>query len=1222
MNAPLSLNDAKDLLSLVRGVSPGVQGDDAALHLGVRDLSGSQNNTTNPVFGAANEQFIRLTEARFGAVDPALGTAKINPIFQGLDPRQISNSLAVQEATTAPSTQANIFWMSFAQYFDHGLDFLVKGGNGSIPIGGVGSGGPDNPTDLTRASITGWENGVPQNTNQTSPFVDQNQAYGSAELIGQFLRESNGTGGLGSHLLSGEADPSAPGFQLLPTLRHLLDHHIAAQTIFTGTNKGDITLEGYYPGLINPATGAYDPTVVGSVNANFLGSGYALLVDTNSFISLLDHVVAGDGRVNENVGLSSMHTIWARNHNYHADQLQTIYSEAGIEITAEELFQAAKMVNETEYQRIIFTEFAETMLGSAGIRGVGQHGFSDYQPGTDARISQEFAAMAYRVGHTMIGQNLTVLDADGNPVAVPLFDLFLNPSNEASAFSFDPDGLGPAARLSGDAAVQALAQYGYSPAPGYEQRGVAAILGGLVQQPAEEIDTQMVDAVRNDLVRIRADLAAFNIARGWDLGLGTLNQIKADLQASNSGYVQEALSYVGAESMRPYDSWADFQNRNGLSASEISKFMAAYPDLVLSSADQIASFALVNPDIQLIDNGDGSATVKGIDRVDGWVGGLAEQKFEDSLLGSTFWTIIHEQMDRLQEGDRFYYLPRLENLEFYQNWAENQSFADIVARNTGLTGLPESIFAVYNADGATIGLPGSNQTPPVETYPVVTPPVTDGHGAPTDVVTSPVVVDTSVVDTSKAIHLGLNLHKLPEFDGDLSNDLVLRRFGTPLEQGSQFYLELTAESLRDASIDTLDVTLDLGSDFFDVFQISGQQIFFSEDMAVERQVRIDGTKVRFEGAGLSALGEGLGQGVDSTAPIAVIALKLRDDIDSSIQAARVADRYGFLNSETWQQSLNFAVSANIDQVVFSDLVSLRDLGGEDALMSDELHLMARAAQAELSTASTFGLGTERSVLKPGETGFTNLIRSGDSLERITQWQNDGEFSFRDFTITNIDQDGVAKAVSVFLDNESRTLNTLTPGTGTSNGEVAEIRTTFMVTGEAGSVLDTKELGFQLDALGGYHWDTSKMDLFQQKNLITFQGDLNYDGAVTMKDLAFLNAGAARGVGGARGYSRDVDANFDGELDIEDLAILDADWGRSLHQGQSQFLGSDQLSMASLTGQGQLNWDSSAFQAQNTIEAKETYVNPITDAIGTLVDVQGFKDLEALLQEQQQQYGLN
>jgi hypothetical protein len=502
------------------------------------------------------------------------------------------------------------------------------------------------------------------------------------------------------------------------------------------------------------------------------------------------------------------------------------------------------------------------------------------------------------------------------------------------------------------------------------------------------------------------------------------------------------------------------------------------------------------------------------------------------------------------------------------------------------------------------------------------PPENDDNETPTDVVTTPVVVDTTLVDTSKAIHLGLSLQKVPEFEGDLPSDIVLRRFGTTQEQKSQFYLALTAESLRDASIDTLDVTLDLGADFFDVFQISGQQIFFSEDMAVQRQVRIDGTKVRFEGAGLSSLGEGLGKGVDSTAPIAVIALTLRDDINDQIKTARGTDRYGFLNRETWQQSLNFEVSANIDQVVFSDLVSLRDLGGDDALMSDELHVMARAAQAELSTDSTFGLGTERSVLKPGETGFTNLIRSGDTIERITQWQNDGEFSFRDFTITNIDQAGVAKAVSVFLADDATTLNTLAPDSGDGAGEVAEIRTTFMVSGQAGLVLDTSKLGFQLDAFGGYHWDTSKMELFQQKNLITFQGDLNYDGAVTMKDLAFLNAGAARGSDDARGYSRDVDANFDGELDIDDLAILDADWGRSLHQGQSQFLGSDQLSMASLSGQGQLNWDSSAFQAQNTIEAKPSYVNPITDATGTLVDVQGFQALEALLQEQQQQHGLN
>ncbi len=85
---------------------------------------------------------------------------------------------------------------------------------------------------------------------------------------------------------------------------------------------------------------------------------------------------------------------------------------------------------------------------------------------------------------------------------------------------------------------------GLHPHPGYEQLGVARILGGMALQPAEEVDPQVVDAVRNDLVRVRADLSAFNIARGWDLGLGTLNQVKAGLLASSNPYMQEAISFV------------------------------------------------------------------------------------------------------------------------------------------------------------------------------------------------------------------------------------------------------------------------------------------------------------------------------------------------------------------------------------------------------------------------------------------------------------------------------------------------------------------------------------------------------------------------------------------------------------------------------------------------------------------------------------------------------
>ena len=72
-------------------------------------------------------------------------------------------------------------------------------------------------------------------------------------------------------------------------------------------------------------------------------------------------IVAGDGRANENFALTSMHTIWARNHNFHVDNLVAAASRA----RPEELFQAAKMLNEAEYQRVVFTEFADKLLGGA-----------------------------------------------------------------------------------------------------------------------------------------------------------------------------------------------------------------------------------------------------------------------------------------------------------------------------------------------------------------------------------------------------------------------------------------------------------------------------------------------------------------------------------------------------------------------------------------------------------------------------------------------------------------------------------------------------------------------------------------------------------------------------------------------------------------------------------------------------------------------------------------
>ena len=664
----LTGQDVDWLTSLVRGqsVAEGVPG--------VRTLSGENNNPAQPFYGAADVPFIRITQAHYGAADQ-LGNRAVNPIFDGLDPRAISNIIGQQEANLPKAASgANLLFSAFGQYVDHGLDFLAKGGSGTITIGGPGvsrAPGTDNPADLTRGTVVGVDaDGNPQHLNKTSNFVDQNQAYGSNTLVGIFLREPDDNGGVTAHLAAGLPDPSSPGFNLLPTLRELIQMHWANDTRFADGTL-DTTFRTYYAGLVDE-NGDINETMLSGLYQDFMGSGQALLIDLNPFISPLDHIVAGDGRVNENITLTAVHTVWARNHNFHVENLLA----SGFTGSAEELFQAAKIINETEYQRVVFTEFTDVLLG--GMRGSGSHGWDGYNPDADPGISHEFAAAAYRFGHSLVTQTVQVVDENGQITDVTLFDAFLNPTNQGEfQFNGNPVTLGQ------------LAQMGYVPQPGYTQLGVGAILGGIVQQQAEEVDAKIVDAIRNDLVRINADLFSFNVARGRDVGLGTLNQVRLDLLNSDSPYIREAVDRW-AGNMTPYSSWEDFQARNNLSDELIAQFRQAYPDLVLDTQEEIDAFRAANPDIVLV-NGN---TVKGIDRVDLWVGGLTEAHINDGMVGQTFWVILHEQFDRLQEADRFYYLDRVDNFPFYAQIDDGaeQGFGAIMARNTGFVWNGENVF--------------------------------------------------------------------------------------------------------------------------------------------------------------------------------------------------------------------------------------------------------------------------------------------------------------------------------------------------------------------------------------------------------------------------------------------------------------------------------------------------------------------------------------------------
>ena len=179
------------------------------------------------------------------------------------------------------------------------------------------------------------------------------------------------------------------------------------------------------------------------------------------------------------------------------------------------------------------------------------------------------------------------------------------------------------------------------------------------------------------------DLAAINIARGRDVGLPTLNDFRV------------------AVGLSAYTSWSDY-GANMIHPESLVNFIAAYSfdgDVakakaivglesgVLTEGDTAAMGFTLNYAIDFLNGAD-----YGYNHIDTWIGGLGEAHVMGGLLGETFNLVFVNQIQRLMDGDRFYYLYRLNNMQLGDEIA-NAQFKDLIERNTGLEHLNGSAFA-------------------------------------------------------------------------------------------------------------------------------------------------------------------------------------------------------------------------------------------------------------------------------------------------------------------------------------------------------------------------------------------------------------------------------------------------------------------------------------------------------------------------------------------------
>jgi len=622
-------------------------------------------------------------------------------------------NVAPDEGLSAPY---NGWFTLFGQFFDHGLDLVKKGGSGTvyIPL-------QNDPDELLYVegshtnfmALTRIDQDAPNNL--TTPFVDQNQTYTSHASHQVFLRE---------YALNGEGKPVATG-RLLEGERGLATwgdvkqqalEKLGIALVDTDVFSVPLLRTDQYGNFIPGANGfpqlitgvgddgipnTDDDVVISGTPGSPVGTAAALRI-ANAFLddiahdavpdssydaALLDaHYITGDGRGNENIGLSAVHHIFHSEHNHLVDQVKeqvlssgdvdflnewllTTVSEipadpAGLSWNGERLFQAARFTNEMQYQHLVFEEFARKV--QPDIDAFVFNASMDINPS----IFAEFAHVVYRFGHSMLNQTVDSINADGTRSDLDLFEAFLNP------LAFGSDTVD-------------------------HETAAGAIIRGMTSQVGTEIDEFVTHVLRNQLVGIPLDLPALNIARGRDAGVPALNEARRQFQEIANGDTQ----------LSPYTSWVDYALNLKNSAS-IVNFIAAYGthqtilDATTIAEKRQAAMDLVfggvgtPADRLAFLNGTGAyaADLGGLENVDLWIGGLAEKKMAfGGMLGSTFSFVFELQLENLQNGDRFYYLSRVQGLNLL-NELENNSLAKMVRNNTDLgeTGyaLPGDIFSV------------------------------------------------------------------------------------------------------------------------------------------------------------------------------------------------------------------------------------------------------------------------------------------------------------------------------------------------------------------------------------------------------------------------------------------------------------------------------------------------------------------------------------------------